>query len=196
MRNAVSILAVVVAMGFALGGCTPAANGLVQAADSAAKDQGLTRYADKKNGFSLGYPSDWVTPPDDFMKALKDLQRPGTDMLFARLSPDMMLNLQVARTHLNKPMTAQEFFDSRTADMKKNAAISPKFTTEQVKIGDIPVVRVVVEMNSPGGRPMKSMAVYFVKGKTGWSAVVGGKPDSFEDQRDLCERSLMSLNIK
>jgi hypothetical protein len=147
---------------------------------------------DSATGYTVAYPSSWQPPPQQWLARIKG-QATDRKLLFAAVSPDQKLNLQIAV--LNKPPQEGEplpllleGFLKDTPRPRTNA------TTNFTDIAGVKAIRHVAD-TTVGGLPARYAHMLLVHNGRVWIVAVGGSRVSFQENETVIDDILNGIKF-
>ena len=173
-------------------------SGCSQTAQKGAEEEGvLSEYVDEDNGFSVLFPSKWEEPPKEKLEAAAAKLPPTVKMLLSVRAPDRWIYLTVLTEKLDKPVTSNEYYDAIVANMeKKPARKAAVLAREAVTVDGLPAVKYSMSTENDKGKPIKRVAVVFVRESEAWSVTIAGNAKAMDQAKDLIEKCLVSVMFK
>lgn len=153
----------------------------------------FTQHKDKKNQYSILYPSSWDPIPSDFVDVIRKQLPESRQLLLALWSKDGKLNMQVSKEKIEEDGSLNELYELSLANSPFPHTTVSK---DEVTINGVPAIKAVNTTKTPAGKPAKYLHLFVIHDGHTWTVGIGGHPGSFDAQRTDIDKTALSLSFE
>jgi len=152
----------------------------------------VNTHNDSTYGYTVSYPRSWQPPPDKWLQVIKEIMT-HRKLLFAAISPDQKLNLQISV--LNDPPKDGETLDQLLERLQATSPLPRSNVSKTlIELGGNRASRQVADTTTQGF-PARYVHVVFVRASHVWVIGIGGNRTSFQNNSESIDAILNSVKF-
>ena len=153
----------------------------------------FTQHKDKKNQYSILYPSSWEQIPSDFVDVIRKQLPENRQLLLALWSEDGKITMQVTKVKIEEDVSLNELYELSLANYPLPHTTVSK---EKANINGVPAIKAVNMTKTPAGKPAKYLHLFLIQNGHAWTVGIGGHPGLFDAQRADIDKTALSLSFE